>query len=276
MYFHSQNIKKEDRENCFIHWRCWFRFGKKDQNEFTFYINSPSKFWHIDIDLCENGWGEEAIGFSIACPLFYIAIGFHNPTLYKLLEKITKRRNQKYTQGRSIGISFHSSALWVKLWEDQLEWRHDDPKWWKFTIHFDDLLMGKSKCTRELISSGITKINMPEGNYGARYKVEKFIYSRSRWPFKRVREYIDFDIPVGIPHEGKGENSWDCGMDATFGIGVEWRGNVHEAVKEVAMRCLSSRQKYGALSSPAYGEWRAERLRNIKIENGKDNELDNS
>jgi hypothetical protein len=54
----------------------------------------------------------------------------------------------------------------------------------------------------------------------------------------------DVKIPGGIPHQGKGENAWDCGDDATFGLGCSAR-TVPEAIGEVVAVCLKDRRSYG-------------------------------
>lgn len=255
MYYHSQDLKKEDNTKDLVYWRCWI--GNKPQ--LTIDVNVPSKHWHINFDLCENGWQEEAIGFSIACPLIALWVGLESRWLYKKLESLTKRTDQKYTNGRTIGLSYHSGSFWFSLWEDPMESRSVDPKWWHFTFTPMDLLFGKQKHNLEVFDEGKTTINMPEGNYDATYKIEKRTWTRSRFPlFKKTRTSVYFNIPVGIPHEGKGENSWDMGMDATFGTGTEWHGDLHEARKKIAISCLETRAKYGSLNSPDYLKWKLE------------------
>jgi hypothetical protein len=49
-------------------------------------------------------------------------------------------------------------------------------------------------------------------------------------------------------------------MDAIYGIGTHWEGDLVSAVDRVALDILKSRQKYGALSSPDYGKWREDRM----------------
>lgn len=247
MFFHWQNLKKEDRTKHLLYGRAWV-------GEFNIEWSVPTRFWHIHLNL--NYYDEAAVGFSVALGLFSFHIETRNRWLYNKLERITKRKDQTYTNGRIIGLSYHDKALWVSLWDDPMESRGVDPWWWDFVIHFDDLLLGKAKHNLEVLQEGETKIDMPEGVYDAKYKVEKRTWKRSRWPFATTRTGIYFDIPVGIPHEGKGENSWDCGMDATFGTGTHWDGRLHEATKRVAMQCLQTRQRYGSLSQDGYIEWK--------------------
>ena len=101
---------------------------------------------------------------------------------------------------------------------------------------------------------------MPEGEYDATYKVERRTWKRPRW-FPLVKESIYFEIPIGLPHEGKGENSWDCGMTAITGTGTHWDGDVHAATKRVAMHAIETRMRYGSLNDPGYAKWREDGLK---------------
>jgi hypothetical protein len=53
---------------------------------------------------------------------------------------------------------------------------------------------------------------------------------------------VDLDIPGGIPHEGKGENSWDCGMDGLFGCSG---ATVAEAIANAVRHTQRDRERYG-------------------------------
>lgn len=253
--FHWQNLKKEDRTKHLLNGRAWL-------GEFEFEWSIPTRFWHIHLNL--NYYDDAAIGLSIALGLFSFHIENRNKWLFRQLEKITKRKDQKYTNGRIIGISHHARTFWFSLWDDPMEHRGVDPKWWKFNFNYEDFLLGKAKHKLEILEEGKAKIDMPEGDYDAAYKVEKRTWKRPRWPFTTTKTSIYFDIPVGLPHEGKGENSWDMGMDATMGTGTEWTGKLNEATKKIAMEALKTRQRYGSLNSPNYAKWRKEGLARLK------------
>lgn len=245
MYYHSQNLSREDKDNKLIHWRCWI--GYKPQ--LTFYVSVPSSFWHIKLDLCENGWQEEAIGFSIACPLFYIAIGLNSKWPYNVLQSITKRKGREYTNGRDIGVSFHNGTLWVSLWNDPMESRREDPKWHNFNINFEDFIFGKTKSAKQVLEEREVEIPMPEKSYKGTAKLILYTWTRPRW-FKKTMKRVEIDVPEGIPHEGKGENSWDCGKDATFGMTTGECESIAEGVGKLVGTCLNDRVKYGG-----YGDW---------------------
>lgn len=256
MYFHSQDLRKEDKHWSLVHWRCWIG----QQPELTFYINFPTSFWHLKLDLCENGWQEEAIGLSIAAFGLYLSVGLRSRFFYNLLEPITKRKDQKYTNGRTIGISIHSGSIWVSLWEDPMESRRRDPKWWHFTITPMDILFGKRAYSEKVLQEGEVNIDMPEGVYKATFKRFISYWKRPRFPFVQRLHRMSFDIPVGIPFEGKGENSWDCGMDATFGstFPIQEHDSIYDIAKRFAIARLQERQRYGSLHSPDYAKWKLE------------------
>jgi hypothetical protein len=129
-----------------------------------------------------------------------------------------------------------------------------------FYIHFTDVIFGRRKYSEEVYEEGETSIDMPEGVYKATYKRFISYWKRPRWYKVQSLHRIEIDIPVGIPHEGKGENSWDMGMDATFGVTMPADKNksMYQITKEFAISCLKTRQKYGSLHSPDYAKWKLE------------------
>lgn len=249
MYFHSQNLKKEEyNDKVLLHGRCWLNHDFLHAEWCV-----PSKTWDFSLDL--NHYGETAMGLRVSLWLFSIYVSTSNRRLYNWLEPKTKRTDQEYTHGRTIGLRFFDGTLWVDLWNDPMESRSEDPWWWQFNINLVDLILGKAKYTKRIIKKGGAEIDMPEGIYPANFEIARQTWKRPRW-FKKVVESIWFDLPVGIPAYGKGDSSWNCGIQATTGIGFPWKGNIHQATKGVAMRLLQDRQKYGRLSDPEYGKWR--------------------
>lgn len=251
MYFHSQNLKKEDGEKGLVHWRCWL--GNRPGLAFS--ISIPSRFWHIHLDIAT---GEDALGFSIATPLCAIWLSLEHYPLQRFLSKLVD--GKRGYGGRVIGISFHDSTFWVKLWEDPMGWSSTDPKWWSFTIKPLQIIFGKEKYSEVVKDEGEMLIDMPEGKYEATYKRFTSYWKRERAWWTKSIERIEVEIPVGIPHEGKGENSWDMGMDATFGTTrpCNHRKPIWVIAKQIALDALKDRQKYGGLSDPGYAKWKEE------------------
>lgn len=259
MNFHYQNLNDQEPKKYISHGRFWLDHGKFLHVEWSVPARCGVAF---ELDL--NTYDETAIGIHVALWLFSIHICTENRAIYKFLEPITKRPDQTYTNGRNIGIRFFENAMWIHLWDDPMESRSTDPKWWRFTIQFDDIFLGKSKYTNDVLQSGQCAIDMPEGQYPASYEVSVQTWKRPRW-FPKRKKSVYFTLPVGIPEEGKGENSWDIGMDGTTGIGTHWNGDLWGAARRVALRCLESRQRYGSLSSKDYAKWREEGLARLGL-----------
>lgn len=146
----------------------------------------------------------------------------------------------------------------------QGEWwvnMNNQPRNRHFYIHLADVIFGRRKYSETVLEEGEVEIDMPEGVYKATFKRFISYWRRPRWFGVQSLHRMSFDIPAGIPHEGKSENSWDMGMDATFGttFPIEEGVGVFAEAKKFAIRCLIERQKYGSLHSPDYAKWKLER-----------------
>lgn len=137
---------------------------------------------------------------------------------------------------------------WGRAWD----WRSADP-WWIRGVSVDvlDLVLGRAKYRTEELASGILcRVPMPEGSYAAVAKIERQTWKRPRW-FASVRTSAWLEIPKGIPHAGKGENSWDCGDDGLFGIGGD---SVEDAIRRAQESVTRDRHRYGTASDEAVRE----------------------
>jgi hypothetical protein len=182
---------------------------------------------------------------------FQIRAGIPGASLYihlscpsgKRLNDLCRRADQKYGNPRAVGFRIHDWALWWDIWADQHEWRHDDPKWRQGSFH-PGRLLGKRIWERVLVEAADVLIPMPEKTYVGTAKIERVRSRRRWWPFAPWTYAGDVQIPGGIPVPGKGEDSWDCGMDATYGLGCQ-ATTIEEAVAAVVRRCLETRQRHG-------------------------------
>lgn len=98
--------------------------------------------------------------------------------------------------------------------------------------------------------TGMTTVPLPEGTYPASWTQVTYVTTytgrlgkiRDRIRGPRTHSTVDLDIPGGIPFEGKGENSWDCGMDGVFGTSGP---TVADAVGNAVKAVLRNRERYG-------------------------------
>jgi hypothetical protein len=223
MRFHWQNLndKKTGGQGFFLkHFRFWW--------------------WRLAVEWCCPGrWG---LSFGRNCHSDSGLSFSWGAGLFSLYVTLATKYNGK--PGRQFDLSFHDKALWLALWEDPMEWRSRDP-WWKkiHSIHFDDLLLGRVKYSKEVLRTADITIPMPEGNYAGKAEVQRCTWKRPRW-FAHVRIDTWVDVPKGIPRMGKGENSWDCGEDGIFGYGCEGDNMATVAAKGTQL-ALEERKKYG-------------------------------
>ena len=184
-------------------------------------------FWstHCHIYFERGGYGDNYV-FSFAIP----------PIAIWLCWGIT------YKENREISLKIHNGCLWWNFWTDSNEWNSKTPKWRRECFHIDDFFLGKPKYSREIIEERDVEIPMPEGCYKAHIKLCEDTWTR-RWT-KKIIKRIDADIPNGIPHEGKGENSWDCGIDGCFGMCAPAK-SIAEGVGIIVGSVLHDRIKYG-------------------------------
>lgn len=90
-------------------------------------------------------------------------------------------------------------------------------------------------------------------DYGDEYKVKvisKQLYTwRSRWIGKKRWLSYECTPDRGMPYQWKGENSWDCGDDATFSMSCA-ANSPEEALEKLKESCEKSRKKYWMVKNP--------------------------
>lgn len=145
---------------------------------------------------------------------------------------------------RELSLSIHHWGLWLNLFTTDEDWIRDRP-WHRNTIHISLIrwLIGKPVYTCTVVPHDDVLIPMPEGCYKAKAKLEKRVW---RYWFGYIirREGWWFDIEGGIPFQGKGENSWDCGPDALCGCGGT--GTIEEVIGKTVAKALENRLRYGS------------------------------
>lgn len=231
MYYHStiDRTKHGEREG----FRAWLRWNSESRVELSWGISSNRIYRLCSITI---GRGSRSLQASIYIPF---VIGFH-VKLGGVLPAGKKREFQ---------LSMHGGALWWSIWSDP--WG-DERRWSKFrrgSFHFDDYFLGRSVCSTEQLEEKELEIPMPEKPYMATVKLVRYTWKRPQWFAKRMIR-AEIDIPGGIPFEGKGENSWDCGIDGTFGMTTGEVRDIPEAVGILVASCLRERVKNGG-----WGDW---------------------
>jgi hypothetical protein len=147
---------------------------------------------------------------------------------------------------RNLGVSVHDGSVWLDLWTGDGDWHRNRP-WHRNTVclNVTDWVIGRPRCVMTKGPKCPVLVPMPEGCYEATCTEERWVWTY-RFGFKRERVAYWVEIPNGIPFQGKGENSWDCGDDGLFGAGSD--GSPEKAVGHVVATVLRSRKRYGNVS----------------------------
>lgn len=229
LHFHSQNLN-EDRngEAKGLPWegRFWLRTYKRPLIHFSWHL--WSHFCGISAKADPEDGGTQ---FHIAFPPFSfwltLPFGF---------------KEHQYSNRNFFSIKVHDWSLWWQFGGDTMSWDSKTPKWKNGNFNFQDFFLGKVVYKADVVETKEVLIPMPEGPYPGIAKMERCVWKRPRW-FALRRTSIWIDIPKGIPHEGKGENSWDCGKDGLFGCGVNSEF-YEDAIAHVVKTAMKSRRKY--------------------------------
>lgn len=137
-----------------------------------------------------------------------------------------------------------------EVWHPENEHKRGTP-WWRYRyVDVRRLIAGRT--AHEYVDEPIGGVLVPmaEGPYQATAKRTTTTTRHVRFPGTwvdrligpRVRSYVDLSIEGGIPSWGKGENSWDCGMDGTFGVSGS---TIEEAVGNAVSSTMRDRERYG-------------------------------
>lgn len=197
-----------------------------------------------------NG-GESDIGLNVyAGPIGSLWLRLRSP--WTKWANLSQDDGEYWYVARNYGLMFLPYGGCIVRWEFGALEGHSSrnfPKWRDWNLTMTDVL-GRRPCTTEEVEIGVAKVPMPEGNYDATWAKEKRTWRYERWPGKlldiirgpKVNTSVRLDIADGIPFQGKGENSWDCGMDGLFGCGGS---TVEAAVGRAVESVLRSRERYG-------------------------------
>jgi hypothetical protein len=241
--------------------RAWLHYGREGHKniELSWSLWGKHKFAGFQVGV---GGDEDDLSFSLMLWVFSVWLSFDNlfPCKWKWndFRAIKKGVTPGFIPGntRTTGVRFFDGRMWVQCWYDDSGWDNKVPGHWggfHFTFSPVDFLLGRHNYSKETLATyENVDIPMPEGSYPATVKLERATWKRTRWPFKRtiIRANIDMgDNPIPFP--GKGENSWDCGDDATYALTTP-ASTLHEAVGAMMESVTRNRIKNGGV------DWRPE------------------
>lgn len=237
LWWHSQNLNEKPGGRLGAKWRhgrAWLHVGSNGCLHAEWHFFSIGSF-SIGFDVGGDGDNDFLIYF---CPCFF--------SIYLGVEGLKYGLGWKWLPdyGRECSLRVHHWAVWINPWSREHEWRSEDPWWIRgLVIHLDDLIFGRDKYSEHDLETRAVLVPMPEGSYKATARLFESTWARPRWFARRLLR-VELDIKGGIPHEGKGENSWDCGEDATFGTTCPAE-TIEEGIAKLVESVLESRHRRG-------------------------------
>jgi hypothetical protein len=237
MHFHSQNLNEKNGITGakWRHGRAWLgNLGWE-------WVLLKWRPLRLELELATD---DHAISASIAFFFFAFWIHLDNWNLHRKLSDLIKRKDERYGNGREVGFYFYEDAIVLNLWNDPMEHRYKDPRWWHIYIIVPDKIFGSRKHSERTLEEQRVEIPMPEGNYPGTVRLFESTWKRPRWPWpkKLIRADVTPDRPVPFP--GKGENSWDCGEDAAHSMTC-CQSTVVGAVAAFVKSVLEDRYRHG-------------------------------
>lgn len=203
--------------------------------------------------LLRLGWpsigigGDMEDGFKahIALPLLSLCFAISLPfAWFKAWAYVNDNRNAD--------IRMFDGTIWISLWANEMCQRYGkDVSFWhpdkrRITLRVDDWLMGTRTHTSREIEKAAVLVPMPERSYRWTASLHAGEWGRSRWPFKMRLLTVKLDCAEGeqIPVPGKGENSWDCGQDATYSMSCAAR-TVEDGIGALVASAMRTRAERG-------------------------------
>lgn len=239
---HIYKIQEKDQLRLFIR-------DKKTDAEARLSFAIRQSFCHAGFSI---GCDEDPLQFKIAVPYVLSAwLTLDHPLIRSVTTWIGERFpgdiNGKYAQ-RDFSVSVHNWALWWDVGADQGGWTSKRPKWMDGSWHF---FGHRSRQTEEVIKTEPVEIPMPERTYKGVATLSKVTWGFEKLPRMFDQELLSVEIKMdegeAIPHPGKGENSWDCGEDATYSSSGPAR-SIEEAIGSLVGSTLRARRRHGGRS----------------------------
>lgn len=245
IWSHAQNLNERRHGPdgpMWRHGRAWLHFPGVEGRDGYFGVEwavfGRDRWPKVGVEINQT-FGEDYDLSTTLCLPFLGALYLH-------LSGIFPRRWKG--DAKNFSVALYQEYLWIEFfWTDPAKtWGKDRNRFPAFRIswNWQRTLMGRMDYKREPVGSPKEiLIPMPEGSYPAMMQIERQVWWRTRWPWRKERVSADIDLGRGIPIPGKGENSWDCGEDAICGMGSG--PSVAEAVSAVTKSVLEARERYG-------------------------------
>jgi hypothetical protein len=183
-----------------------------------------------------HGDGDDGIMFHAAIPWLF--------SVFISIDSIFGKTFHYPNESRETGISFHDGTFYFYPFAKVMSWSTKDSWYSKYhAFNLYETAFGRDKYSEEQITPWEPiVVAMPEGKYGGKLRLFTSVW-KNRIRTKRIRR-ADIEMETGVPFPGKGENSWDCGEDCTYGLTCP-ANEPEEAIASLIKSVLRNRRVYG-------------------------------
>jgi hypothetical protein len=219
--------------------RSWLRLGRRSLNCEWYFLNRARNGFSLKVDW-GSGDGEDGITLHAAVPYLF--------SIFISLEGVFGKLFRYPNETRTTGIAFHHGAFWFYPFAKTNSWSSRD-RWYNKSTSFSivDFICGRNKYAEENVQSWKDiVITMPEGKYKGKLRLYTGTW-KNRFRTLRIPRG-EIEMEEGIPFPGKGENSWDCGEDATYGMTCPAQTE-EEAICALIQSVMRNRRRYGCWTS---------------------------
>lgn len=262
MHFWFQNLKKEDREKRWFHFRGSVRSGKRRLFDYSAW-SGPA----LILKIVHGSEDETKTAFWFGLIFFTAVITIPLPKHWYFKRKCiaTWEDNREFylTDGREYGFYVYDWAL-VWCWHKRINEGGGRTPWWLgFYFRIDDFFLGRTEYMTHDIAD-VEKIGFKLG--GKDFVIDSIRWYDATWFRRRIplalygSKMVRLELKIDKPpmRSGKGENSWDCGDDGIFGLTTQWNydrpnwSNRDEmaklAAQEYVAEVLKDAKRYGGSS----------------------------
>lgn len=258
-----------------LHLRKTWRFGKFSRSSLRVSFTPLDECFGISLNV-DGGEGEVTffIGFFFG---LWITLGNGIPKNWYPDYPCSDGKFILGAGERELSLRFHHWNFWWNFWMDPSTWNSTDPKWRRGSTSFERWILGRHDCEFTEIDRRGYLLPFLEGNYSVMVKQR---LRTDRWKRWFTKKSIAWEIEAGyhdenhnwvavpVPHEGKGENSYDQGEDGTYSLNFGRRKdiNTHYAAALYFWKSnMETRERRGNAS------WRPKKFRDIKLDHIKAN-----
>lgn len=230
------------------HGRCWL--WRRDEVVLRFSWDLWSRFCGVSIGSDDEDGG---IALFAALPPVAFWLTLPAPLRRWLDTPFWARWNERhgghkgshrYTALKMADVSVHDWTLFWSFLCFDWGWSRQMPRWMSGSWRPGRTFFGRWIYETKMLEQRAIVVPMPEGEYRGEAELRQAVRGHRFSPLKHRNIEVEIRLEQPIPYSGKGENSWDCGLDGLHGMSCQAR-SIEDAIGRVVASVLETRRRRG-------------------------------